>query len=133
MAHSEHSLFVATLRAVFRAEDEVEAIFVADQIKVNGEKDLDKEDGDTLDVTQVTQNLAILSPEETIHLLRRARNACIRTRLKEGYEIGQWLDKFIFMLKSRSEEHIGFELAGYDYGDFMEVAQEVLRGGNPIH
>ena len=133
MPHSEHPLFIATLRAVFRAEDEVEAIFIADQIKVNGEKDLDKEDGDTLDVTQVTQNLAILSPEETLHLLRRARNACIRTRTKDGYDLGRELDKFIYMLKHRSEASEGFELAGYDYGDYMDVAKEVLAGGNPIH
>jgi hypothetical protein len=133
MGRTEHPLFIATLRAVFRAEDEVEAIMVADQIKVNGEKDLDEEDGDTLDVTQVTQNLAILSPEETLHLLRRARNACIRTRTKDGYDLGREMDKFIFMLKNRSEDHKGFELAGYDYGEYMEVAKEVLAGGNPIH
>lgn len=106
---------------------------IADQIKVNGEADLDEEDGDTLDVTQVTQNLAVLSPDETLHLLRRARNACIRTRSKDGYDLGRELDKFCFMLKMRSEQNEGFQLAGYDYGEFMDIAKEVLAGGNPIH
>lgn len=124
-------LWIATLRAVFGADSEVDAIMIADQIKVNGEGDL--EEGDTLDVTQVTNNLAALSPEETLHLLRRARNACIRTKTKDGYDLGRELDKFCFMLKSRSEHNTGFELAGYDYGDFMEIAKEVLAGGNPIH
>lgn len=129
----EQPLWIATLRAVFRAGSEVDAIMIADQIKVNGEADLEKEEGDTLDVTQVTQNLAALSPEETLTLLRQARNACIRTKTKDGYDIGRELDKFAFMLKQRSEQNTGFELAGYDYGEFMEVAKEVLAGGNPVH
>lgn len=128
---SEHPLYIATLRAVFRASDDVEAIMIADQIKVNGEKDLDEEDGDTLGVTQVTQNLALLSPEETLALLRRARNALVRTRVTSGYDLAQELDKFIYMLDRRSENDTGFELAGYKYGNFLEVAQEILRGGNP--
>lgn len=124
-------LYVATLRAVFGATDDVEAIMIADQIKVNGEKDL--EDSDSLDVTQVTQNLSVLSPEETLHELRKARNACIRTRTKEGYDLGREIDKFIFVLKHRNEEHDGFKLSGYDYGEYLDIAQEVLAGGNPIH
>jgi hypothetical protein len=129
----EDPLFVATLRAVFRAEDEVSAIMIADQIKVNGEKDLDQEDGDTLDVTQVTQNLINLSPEETTAVLRRARNLLIRTRVKSCFEVARELDKCIYMLKHRAERNTGFELAGYDYGQFMDIAEEVLAGGNPIH
>lgn len=127
------NFWVATLRAVFRAGSEVDAIMIADQIKVNGEQDLDPEDGDTLDVTQVTQNLAMLSPEETLTILRRARNACIRTKTKDGYDLGRELDKFIFMLKSRSERNEGYELAGYDHGSYLEICEEVLAGGNPIH
>lgn len=129
---SEHPLYIATLRAVFRAGDDVEAIMIADQIKVNGEKDLDEEDGDTLGVTQVTQNLALLSPEETVTLLRRARNALVRTRITQAYDLAQELDKFIYMLEQRRENDTGFELAGYKYGNFLETAQEVLRGGNPL-
>lgn len=132
MAH-EHPLFIATFRAMFRASDDVEAIMIADQIKVNGQADLDEEDGDTLDVTQVTQNLAALAPEEVLQLLRRARNSCIRTKTREGFDLGRELDKFCFALKNRSEKNEGYQLAGYDYGEFMDVAKEVLAGGNPIH
>lgn len=130
---SDSPLWIATLRAVYRAEDEVEAIMVADQIKVNGEKDLDPDDGDTLDVTQVTQNLLALSPQETVQLLRRARNQLIRTRVKDCLDVARELDKSIFMLANRSEGNAGYELAGYDYASFMEVMEEVLGGGNPIH
>lgn len=130
---SDDPLWVATLRAVFRAEDEVTAILIADKIKENGEKDLEPDDGDTLDVTQVTQNLLQLSPLDTLHLLRRARNQLIRTRVKEFYDVARELDKCVFMLANRSERDAGFELAGYDYGGFMSIVEEVLAGGNPIH
>lgn len=133
MAQDEPSLWVATLRAVFKADSEVDAIMIADQIKVNGEADLQEDEGDSLDVTQVTQNLAQLSPEETIQVLLKARNACIRTRTKEGYDLGRELDKFAFVLKNRNEEHDGFKLAGYDYAEYLDIATEVLAGGNPIH
>lgn len=130
---SDDPLWVATLRAVFRAEDEVTAIMIADQIKVNGEKDLEEDDGDTLDVTQVTQNLLTISPQETVQLLRRARNQLIRTRVKDCLDVARELDKSIFMLANRSEHDTGYELAGYDYAGFMEIVTEVLGGGNPIH
>jgi hypothetical protein len=124
-------IYVATLRAVFGADSEVDAIMIADQIKVNGEKDL--ENSDSLDVTQVTQNLALLAPEEVLSQLRKARNILVRTRVPSGYDLARELDKFIYMLGRRSEGDTGFELAGYDYGHFMEVAKDVLDGGNPIH
>lgn len=130
---SDDPLWVATLRAVFRAEDEVTAIMIADQIKVNGQKDLEEDDGDTLDVTQVTQNLLTISPQETVQLLRRARNQLIRTRVVSCLDVARELDKCIFMLANRSETDAGFELAGYDYAGFMDIVQEVLAGGNPIH
>src|SRR4051812_33563914 len=106
---AESSLWIATLRAVYEADSEVDAIMIADQIKVNGEVDL--EESDSLDVTQVTQNLAQVTPEEVVQILRKARNACIRTRTKEGYDLGRELDKFSFVLKNRSEEQDGFKLA----------------------
>lgn len=127
----EHPLYIATLRAVFRAQDDVEAIMIADQIKVNGEQDLEKEDGDSLDVTQVTQNMAELAPEETLMLLRRARNALIRTRATSFVECAREVDKCVHMLKNRSEKAEGIGLAKYDYTQFMEVMEEVLNGGNP--
>ena len=130
---TEQPLWIATLRAVFRASDEVEAILIADKIKENGEKDLEPEDGDTLDVTQVTQNTLALAPIEIVALLRRARNVLIRTRVKQCFDTARELDMCIYMLDSRSERDLGIELAGYDYAKFMEIAQEVLAGGNPIH
>ena len=127
---AELPVYIATLRAVFSAADDVEAIMIADQIKVNGEKDL--EDSDSLDVTQVTQNAATLSPEGTLNLLRRARNALIRTRIRTMLDCAREIDKCTYILANRTEGEPGIELAGYDYGKFLEISREVLAGGNPL-
>lgn len=119
--------YVATLRAVFDAEDEVEAIFIADQIRQNGIVDLDEDDGDILDVTQVTSNDLALSPEETLTVLRRARNLLIRTRVKECYETAREFDKLIYILAHRTDP--AFSLAGYNYGDFLDISEAILMRG----
>lgn len=130
---TEHPLFIATFRAVFRATDDVEAILIADKIKENGERDLEPEDGDTFDVTQVTQNAAMLSPEQTVMLLRRARNALIRTRIQHMVECARQIDQCIHMLDEKTAHETGAELARYDYGQFVDICEEVLGGGNPVH
>jgi hypothetical protein len=119
--------YVATLRAVYEAEDDVGAVFIADQIRVNGERDLDDEDGDVLDVTQVTSNQLDLTPEETITQLRRARNLLVKTRIKECYNLAKELDQQIYALSHRSAGE--FAMAGYDFADFMDLAQSILVEG----
>ena len=127
----EDFIYVALLRAVFKAGDDVEAIMVADQIKVNGERDL--EEDDTLDVTQVTQNTAQLTPESTVILLRRARNALIRTRARDMVDCARELDKAIHIIKAHHEGEPDYALAGYDYANFVDIVREVLGGANPVH
>lgn len=127
----EDFVYVALLRAVFKASDDVEAIMIADQIKVNGEHDLEGED--TLDVMQVTQNTALLTPEATLILLRRARNALIRTRARDMVDCARELDKCIHIIKAHGEGEPDYALAGYDYAGFVDVVREVLGGANPVH
>lgn len=121
--------YVATLRAVYDAPDEVTAILIADKIRENGSLDLEEEDGDVLEITQVTNNPADLTPEETLNTLRKARNALIRTRIRQCYELARELDKTIYLLQHRSEGDLA--LAGYDYGTFIETTEIVLEGGDP--
>lgn len=124
--------FVATLRAVFDADDEVTAIFMADQIKVNGEQDLDPEEGDELEVTQVTSMAVDLNPEELLSQLRHTRNALIKTRIKECFQEARQLDMLTYMLQHRHEPEIA--MAGYNYADFMDVAEAILiRGETPTN
>lgn len=127
---NEDRIFVATLRATFRAPSEVDALVIADQIRLNGEADLDEEDGDELEVTQVTSNGLELSPDELLLHLRKARNLLIKTRKRACYDLARELDKVIFSLNFHDEP--GFTESGYDYGHFMELAEAILvRGEEP--
>jgi hypothetical protein len=125
-------LYIATLRAVFKAPSEVDAIMIADQIRQNGERDLELDDGDTIEVSQVTATATDISPQEVLILLKRARNICIKTKFRFGFETGQEIDKLVHILAHHFENNAGYELSDYSYGDFMDTAKEVLAGKNPI-
>jgi len=125
-------LYIATLRAVFKAPSEVDAIMIADQIRSNGERDLELDDGDTLEVSQVTATAIDISPEETLILLKRARNIAIKTKFRFGFETAQEIDKLVHILSHHFQNNGGYELSDYSYGDFMDTAKEVLAGKNPI-
>lgn len=118
--------YVATLRAIYDATDDVEAVFIADKIRENGFADLD-EDEDLLDVTQVTSNHLNLSPEETIVQLKRARNLLIKTRIRECYMLAKELDMQIHALSLRESPEI--VASTYDHGDFMDLAERILMKG----
>lgn len=122
--------YVATLRAVFDAEDDVHAAVVADQIVANGEQDLDDDEGDTLEVTQVTCNQLELMPDEVIIQLKRARNLLIKTRIKQCFQLARDLDQQIYALRFR--DSVDFAMSGYSYGDFMDLAEAIIvRGEEP--
>jgi hypothetical protein len=119
--------YVATLRAVFDADDDVTAIFMADQMKVNAEQDFDESDNAEVEITQVTSTAIDLNPEETFQVLRRARNLLIKSRIKECFEQARALDQLIYILQHRHEPELA--LAGYDYGKFMDVVESILING----
>lgn len=121
--------YVATLRAIFWADDEVVAQVVAEQVRQNGSKDLELDEGDSVDVTDVIPLGFGLSAAETSQVLRTARNCLIRTRIKQCWELARELDKVAYILERRLEEH--FDASSYDYGKFMDVSQQVLDGKNP--
>ena len=119
--------YVATLRAIYNAPDDVQAVFIADQIRLNGTEDLEEDDGDVLDVTQVTSNELDLTPEETIIQLKKARNLLIKTRIRQCYALAKELDLQIFALAHRESPE--FMLSTYNHGDFMDLAQAILIEG----
>lgn len=121
--------YIATLRAVFDADDDVDAIFIADQIRVNGAVDLDNDAGDSIDVTQVTSNTLDIRPEEVLNQLRRSRNLLIRTRIKECFELARELDKTIHAL-SRNEQWETVQ-GHYDWSEFLTLAKRILQGESP--
>lgn len=121
--------FIATLRAVYDAADEVEAIYIAEQIRDNGAKDLEEDEGDTLSVTQVTNNTLDILPQEVVSELRKARNLLIRTRIRDCLDVAQALDKVLFSIYHREDPR--YAGGAYSYGDFMEIVGQVLKGESP--
>jgi hypothetical protein len=125
--------YVATLRALFDAPDDASALLIADKIRENSMLDLnDEEDSDDdVLVTQVTCNTLDISFEETLVQFKHTRNLLIKTRIKECYELAREFDKMIYTLEHRNEP--GFELANYDYTNFIEIADLILNNNtSPI-
>lgn len=122
---------IATLRLILYVKDEVEAVLTADRLKETCEDLLDAEEGDEVVVTQVTSMSTAVEPSETLVILRRARNALIRTRIRQCFDMAREFDKMIYILDHRADgEHA---LAGYDYSHLLEVADEILTNGrDPI-
>jgi hypothetical protein len=126
------NMYVATLRAIYSADDDVEAALIAEAIRENGSVDLDDEDDESeVFVTQVTSNSLEVSFEESLALFRRTRNLLIKTRIKQCFELAKQLDQMIWVLEHRREP--GFDLAGYDYTKFFELSEQILEAGeSPI-
>ncbi|MGH9061324.1 MAG: hypothetical protein ACRDZY_17690 [Acidimicrobiales bacterium] len=99
-------------------------MLAADRLKQVCEELLDEEDGDEVIITQVTSSTKDLEPTETLELFRRARNALIRTRIKECYQQAQEFDKMIHILSFRGMED-GF-MPTYDYSKFLDIAEAVI-------
>ena len=121
--------YVATLRAHIVTEDEVSANLIIEGLRETMMENLDEEEGDFVVVTQVIpfNPMNLQTPQEICDVLRRDRNILIATRYKEMWDIARSLDQTIHMLMTG-----GDELQGYDYGRFLEIAEMVLRGANPI-
>jgi hypothetical protein len=125
--HPLSKRYVATFRAVYDADNDVEAAVVADQIRLNAEQDLDEEDGDSFECSQVTSNALELTPDETLSQLRRARNLLIKTRIKQCYELAREMDQLIYALQFRDQPD--FTMGGYDFGQFMDLTMAILERG----
>lgn len=117
--------YVATFRAEFDADDDVTAAIIADQIRLNGSQDLDEEEGDDLECTQVTSQALDLRPEELLEHLKRSRDLLIKTRIKQCFNLAQDLDKILYALEFREDP--GFVMGSYDYGRFMDHALTLLE------
>lgn len=119
--------YVATLRAVYEADDDATAVFIADKIRENGIADMQEDEGDSLDVTQVTNSGLDLTPDETLSVLRKARNLLIKTRIKQCYAQAKELDRTIYALSIRENPNIA--MGTYSHGNFMDLCEAILMNG----
>lgn len=121
---------IATYRLIFYPEDEVQGAMIAEQIRQDIEARLDEED--TVDMTQVlSADVSGLSPIETVDIIRKARNALIRTKLKDCWDQARELDKLAYILLHRNEG-MPDPLSGYDWSRFIDITHEVLAGKSPV-
>lgn len=126
---NEHP-FVATIRAVIVSPDEVEATVTAERLREACEELLDTEEGDEVHVTQVTDTATNLSPDETLAVLYRARNALIRTRIKECWTLARELDITCHWLGRRFNPG---DTSDYDHGRILGITEAILhRREDPI-
>lgn len=116
--------FIATLRTVYKATDELEAALIANEFQEAIAGLLDE--WETVDVTQIIPHdlPQRIEPAEVVELLRRCRDVLIMTRIVQCFELAKDLDRTAWVLEHRQEE--SFDISGYDYGKVFERADELL-------
>ena len=119
--------YVATLRASFQADNDAEAMLVADDIGTAALIHVLEEDaGDEIIVTQVIDYAPADTPQEIITILTKARNTLINIKLQKFLEMARELDILIYAL-----EQGDYDLySPYDQR-FMDVVEQVLKGESP--
>lgn len=115
--------FIGTMRVVLNVQDELEATLTMDRLQTECEGLLDEEDGDEVIITQTTPFTTDVSPEEVLTIFRRARNALIRTRMKECFDIARSLDMVIYNLATQQDPTMS---ATYDYSRMMDFLERIL-------
>lgn len=122
---SDEKQYIATLRLTFFETDDVSANVTAEIIRERASQLI--EDDDTLEVTQVLpfSVSAPVEPSELVNQMRLTASMLVATRIRDCYDLAQWLHKTAWILEHRAEE--GGTDAGYDYGSFIEFANNVLQ------
>lgn len=116
--------FIGTFRVVLNVQDEVEANLAMDRLRLECEQLLDEEDGDEVLMTQLIPFTTDVNPEEILTILKRARNALIRTRVKQCWDSARDLDMTIHTLATQVYPEYP---ANYDYSKLLEISDRILN------
>lgn len=114
---------------MFAADSDTVALMIAEQIRQNGERELEVDSGDSIDVHEVVPYGIGMTPAEVVNVVRAARNALILTKIKQCYELAKELDRIAWILEHREERP--FDVSSYDPARFMLAAETLLAGGVP--
>lgn len=121
--------YIGTMRVVINVEDELDATLTMDRLERECMDLLDEEEGDSVAVTQVLPFTTDVTPEEVLNILKRARNALIKTRIKECYDLASALDQQIFQLALSQDPTMP---AQYDYSRMLGFVEAIFkRKGEP--
>lgn len=116
--------YIGTMRVILNVEDELEAQLAMDRLQRECMDYLDDEDGDEVLVTQIMPFTTDVPPEEVLNILKRARNALIKTRMKECYDLASAMDQQIFQLALMQDPTMP---AAYDYGRMMSFVEAIFK------
>jgi len=122
---SDEKQYIATLRLTFFETDDVAANVTAELIRERASELIEEED--TLEVTQVIPLSldAPVEPSEMVNLMLRVCDMLVMTRIKECYELAQWVHKTAWALEHRVDPE--YADANYDYLSFIERASAILQ------
>lgn len=122
---SKRKEFIAVYKLFFKDPDEVDALMTAEYVRQKIEEILEK--GDWIDTVQVIGTDSQVQPADMVILLRKTRNALIRTKLRDCFDTARQLDQFAWQFSNLCE-HPGEDGPSYDHGRFMPIAERVLSG-----
>lgn len=112
------------MRVVLNVEDEIDATLTMDRLQQECQDLLDEEEGDEVIVTQIAPFTTDVPPEELLTIFRRARNALIRTRIKDCFDVARSLDMVIYDLAVKQDPTMPVQ---YDYGRMMDFLERILK------
>lgn len=119
--------YFTLLRVVFDAKSESHALRTGESFKDRIEEVL--EEGDEATVIQTSQFGQWEQPESEIHLLRQARNVLLRLHFSDCHATAQFIDRIAWFLESGQTE---VDANNYDWNRISVLAEQVLRGDNPL-
>lgn len=127
VARNSPTPYFSLLRIVFGARSEAHAIQTGEHFASRVEEFL--EEGDSVEVLQTSQFGQYETPVQEIHILRQARNILLRLPHTDTHATAQMLDKFAWYLETGQTE---LDVNNYDFNRVSRIADEVLKGGNPL-
>jgi hypothetical protein len=119
--------YFTLLRVVFGAISEGDALRTARHFSRRIEEHL--EDEDSVTILQTEQFGQYQQPEADIHRLRTARNILLRLPYTDCHATAQYLDRIAWFLASGQTE---VEANNYNWNRIAEIAEQVLKGRNPL-
>ena len=115
--------YVAVLKCIFSAKDDVEAMLVANRCAELASSYLDADDGEDVKVIEVNSFASSLAIEEQATKLEIARNILLQFGARDAFETARSLDQFVYYLRHNS-------MANYDYSELFDILERVKQRGN---
>lgn len=119
--------YVATMRLVYKAASEPQARVIAEVARNNVMNDLEPDDGDECEITEVSNFNSAATDHELIDQMIALRNKFIRLKINRFFDMAKELDFLAWHLRQRLDA----THAEYDHTAFLETAQKVWNGEFP--